>query len=59
MNNLAPKITSKQSKQFWKYINARCKGTNDLVLLKTQDGEITEDIEIAECMIELLLFHVY
>ena len=50
INNLARNITSEQSKQFWKYINARRKGTNDLVLLKTQDGEITEDFEIAEYM---------
>lgn len=50
INNLAQKITSKQSKQFWKYINARREGTNDLVLLKTQDDKIIEDFEIAKHM---------
>ena len=42
---------------FWKYINARRKGTNDLVLLKTQDSEITEDFEIEEYMNNYFLLH--
>jgi hypothetical protein len=50
INSLAGKISSNDAKPFWRYVNSKRKGTNNLILLKTQDGEITNDSEIAESM---------
>ena len=50
INSLAETISSNDAKPFWRYVNSKRKGTNNLILLKTQDGEITNDSEIAESM---------
>ena len=50
VNELSEKLSTNNSKPFWKYINSKCKGTNDLILLKVGDLEITDDMEIAESM---------
>ncbi|CAB4003114.1 Hypothetical predicted protein [Paramuricea clavata] len=50
INSLAENISSNDAKPFWRYVNSKRKGTSNLILLKTQDGEITNDSEIAERM---------
>jgi hypothetical protein len=50
VNELSEKLSTNNSKLFWKYINSKCNGTSDLILLKVGDREITDDMEIAESM---------
>ena len=50
ITDLSEEITHNNSKPFWRYVNSKQKGTNDLVLLKLGENEITENIDIAESM---------
>ena len=40
--------TDNNAKPFWNYIKSKRKGTNDLVLLKEDGKEITDDESIAQ-----------
>jgi hypothetical protein len=35
INSLAQKISSNDAKQFWRYVNSKRKGTNDLIIKNT------------------------
>ncbi|CAB4014256.1 Hypothetical predicted protein [Paramuricea clavata] len=50
VNKLSEELEGNNPKAFWKYVNSKCKGTNDLILLKVGDKEITDNMEIAESM---------
>ena len=50
ITDLSEEITQNNSKPFWQYVNSKRKGTNDLVLLKLGENEITDDMDIAESM---------
>ncbi|CAB4020675.1 Hypothetical predicted protein, partial [Paramuricea clavata] len=50
VDDLIEELKVNNAKPFWKYVNSKRKGTNNLVLLKVADREITNDMEIAESM---------
>ena len=51
LKDLAEKLkTDNNAKPFWNYVNSKRKGTNDLVLLKEDGKEITDDESIAKEM---------
>lgn len=50
INDLTGKLKWNDAKPFWKYVNSKRKGTNNLVLLKVENQEITDDLGIAESM---------
>lgn len=50
INDLSTKLKWNNAKPFWKYINSKRKGTNNLVLLKVDNEEIIDDLDIAESM---------
>lgn len=51
INNLVEELKeNNNAKPFWSYVKSKCKGTNNLVLLKVGDSMITDDASIAESM---------
>ncbi len=51
LENLASKLKAENNpKPFWNYVKSFRKGTNNLVLLKEGNTEVTRDQDIAECM---------
>ena len=48
ITDLSEEIIHNNSKPFWQYVHSKREGTNDLVLLKLGEIEITEDIDIYE-----------
>ena len=50
ITDLTAKLKLNDAKPFWKYVNSKRKGTNNLVLLKVGNEEITNDLDIAESM---------
>ena len=44
---------NKECKLFWNYVNSKCKGSNDLTVIKMDNGStLTDEREISECMNE-------
>ena len=50
VNKPSEELAGNNPKAFLKYVNSKRKGTNDLILFKVGDKEITDDMEIAESM---------
>ena len=54
LNNLADNMHDKgEHKLFWNYVKSKCKGSNDLIVIKLDNGDtLTNKADIAECMNE-------
>lgn len=47
---------NKECKFFWNYVNLKCKGFNDLIVIKMDNGSILiDECEIFECMNEFFV----